>query len=564
MAGMGMMSGGVKDRVSPDPAVPTLWPQSGYKDHYPRRMAIQGINACRQYVVFSALPIIIFMLSVSYGGKAYATEVQIDGGPSVRLNNTVRYTAAARVVKRDSALTAPLNWNDGNRNFAPGMVSNRLDLMTGLDIDLHDWGARISAAGWYDDVYRRKTDAGSGTNSNSASTVPGQFPSATRRRHGRDLELRDAFVRGGFDLGGMPITLRVGRQTLAWGEALFHDPQSIASAQAPVDYTRAITAPGTYRNDLYRPVAQAVATIQPSADLAISAYQQFEWRPTLLPASGSYFSYLDHLGVGGDRFLLTPDRYLARRPDLGHSARGQFGLSMHVNIGDIDYGLYALRFNSMEPHYLMRLESPALTGNVGYYRAIYPGGARLYGASISTVIAEATLAGEMSLRRNVPLMLPPANLRPDAAAPYSGFVRGSVVHGQVSISSPVGRAAFWDSADISAEAAFDHVINNDPVDTDRPWRPVASRIRLLVEPRYFRVLPNVDITLPVGIGYNLSGRSLNYRVQNAGGGDMQIGVAATYDSTWKASLTLTRYLGSPREQWLTDRDHLSFSLERTF
>lgn len=527
-------------------------------------MAIQGVNVRRQYGLFSAFPTIVLLLSVSYGGMVGAAEVQIDNGPSVRLNNMVRYTAAARLVGRDPALTAPLNWGDGDRNFAPGLVSNRLDLLTSLDIDLHDWGARISAAGWYDDVYRRKTDAGASANSNSVSTMPGQFPSATRHRHGRDLELRDAFVRGAFNLGDMPVSLRIGRQTLAWGEALFHDPQSIAAAQAPVDYTGAIAAPGTYRNDLYRPVAQAVATIQPSADLAISAYQQFEWRPSLLPGSGSYFSYLDHLGAGGDRFLLTPDRYLTRRPDLDHSARGQFGLSMHLNIGDVDYGLYALRFNSMEPHYLMRLESPAPTGGVGYYRAVYPGGARLYGASISTVVAEATLAGEVSLRRNVPLMLPPASLRPDAMAPYSGFVRGSVVHGQMSVSSPIGRAAFWDSADISAEAAFDQVIDNDPVDTDRPWRHLASRLRLLVEPRYFRVLPNVDITLPVGIGYNLSGRSLSYRVQNAGGGDMQIGVAATYDSTWKTSLTLTRYLGSPREQWLTDRDHWSFNLERTF
>lgn len=506
----------------------------------------------------------MLILPASYGNLVCATEVHIDNGPSVRLNNMIRYTAAVRLVERDPALTAPLNWGDGDRNFAPGLVSNRVDLLTDLDIDLHDWGARFSAAGWYDDVYQRKTDAGSGANNNSGSTLPGQFPSATRRRHGRDVELRDAFVRGRFNLGEMPVALRLGRQTLAWGEGLFHDPQSIAAAQAPVDYTRAITAPGTYRNDLFRPIAQAVVTIQPGADLAISAYRQFEWRPTLLPGSGSYFSYLDHLGNGGDRFLLTPDRYLARRPDLDHSAKGQFGLSMHANIGDVDYGLYALRFNSTEPHYLMRLESPAMAGAVGYYRAVYPGGARLYGASISTVVAEATLAGEVSLRRNVPLMLPPANLRSDAAAPYSGFVRGGVVHGQVSISSPVGRAAIWDSADISAEAAFDHVVDNDPVDADRPWRHMASRIRLLIEPRYFRVLPNVDITLPIGIGYNLSGRSLSYRVQNAGGGDMQIGVAATYDSTWKASLLLTRYLGSPREQWLTDRDHLSFSLVRTF
>lgn len=510
------------------------------------------------------MPFVGLILSLSYGTVARATELAVNDGPQIRLTNMVRYTVATRLLDRADALTAPLNWGDGDRNFSPGLVSNRLDLLTGLDVDLRGWGGHVSVAAWYDDVYRRDTDSGPSPIINSGSTPSGQFPAATRRRHGRDLELRDAFLRGGFDMDGMPVSLRVGRQTLAWGEALFHDPQSIASALAPVDYTRAIAAPGTYRNDLYRPVAQAVATIQPSADLALSAYYQMEWRRTLLPGSGSYFSYLDHLGVGGDRFLLTSSRYLVRRPDLEPSARGQFGLSLHMNIGDVDCGLYALRYNSMEPQYFLQMESRAQVGPVGYYRAVYPGGVRLYGASLSTVVAEATLAGELSLRRNAPLVLAAAGRPPDSLAPYNGYVKGSIVHGQMSVSAQVGRTGLWDSADLSAEAAFDHVADHEPTDVDRPWRHTASRLRLLVEPHYFRVLPNVDVTLPVGIGYNLSGHSHSYRVQNAGGGDMQMGIAATYDSTWKASLTLTRYLGTNSKQWLTDRDHLSFSLERTF
>lgn len=482
----------------------------------------------------------------------------------MRLDNQVRYTLASRLVGRDAALLTSPNWDDGDRNFAPGLVSNRLDLLTGIDVDLGDWGAHASAAAWYDTIYRQGTDAGPGATVNSGSTPVGQFPAATRRLHGRDLAWREGFVRGAFAWGDMPVSLRVGRQVLTWGEGLFNDPQSIAAAQAPIDYSRAITPPGAYRNDNYRPVAQAVVTVQPRPDLALSFYRQLEWRPTLLPGSGSYFSYLDQFGAGGDRLYLAPDQYLMRQPDRRHASRGQFGLSLHVNPGNVDYGFYMLRYNSMEPQFMMRVASSAPVGPVGYYRVVYPGGTRLYGVSASTVLSETTLAGELSLRRNAPLYLPAATGGDAVPAYYAGYMRGSVVHGQVSLSTALGRHSLWDSADLNAELAFDHVPDNAPSDAGRPWHHPAVRARVLAEPHYFRVLPNVDVTLPIGIGYNLSGHSLSYRAQNAGTGDMQVGIAATFNSTWKSSLTLTRYLGSPRRQWLADRDYLSFSLERAF
>lgn len=555
--------------VCPGPAGSTRWARNGRGDHPPARGGRQelfgGSPVPSRPACLTAGLLALSLLSPVLAPGARAEKAGADpAGVAIRLDGQARYTLAARLVGRDPALLTSANWDDGDRNFAPGLVSNRLDLLAGINVDGGDWGGRVSAATWYDTVYRQGTDAGPGATVNSADTPAGQFPTATRRLQGRDAALREAYVRGAFTWGGMPVSLRAGRQVLTWGEGLFGDPQSIAAAQAPIDYSRAIAPPGAYRNDNYRPVAQVVLTMQPRPDLAFSIYRQLEWRPTLLPGSGSYFSYLDQFGSGGDRLFLAPGQYLTREPDQRHASRGQFGLSMHVNPGDVDYGFYVLRYNGMEPQFRMRFAGPVPAGAAGAYQVVYPGGTRLYGVSASTVLAEMTLAGEVSLRRQAPLYLPAGSSDAAVGAYYPGYVRGSVWHGQVSLSTAIGRGSLWDSADINAELAVDHVPDKDPVDADRPWRRPASRVRVLLEPHYFRVLPNVDVTLPIGLGYNLSGHSLSYRTQNAGAGDMQIGIAATYRSTWKSSLTLTRYLGSPRRQWLADRDYLSFGLERAF
>jgi hypothetical protein len=92
----------------------------------------------------------------------------------------------------------------------------------------------------------------------------------------------------------------------------------------------------------------------------------------------------------------------------------------------------------------------------------------------------------------------------------------------------------------------------------------AMKARFLFEPRYFQVLPNLDLSVPIGMGYNVTGRSFTYYAQNGGTGDFEVGVRAIYQSAWKASLMITGFVGSPRRQPLADRNIIAFSLERTF
>ena len=92
----------------------------------------------------------------------------------------------------------------------------------------------------------------------------------------------------------------------------------------------------------------------------------------------------------------------------------------------------------------------------------------------------------------------------------------------------------------------------------------AAAVRGVFEPQYFNVFPGADISVPLGIGYGLTGSSAIDGAQNSKAGDMEFGLRMLYRSVWEASLTVTHYFGSPARQPFADRDYLSFSIRRTF
>jgi len=494
--------------------------------------------------------------------SAVATEIYAQDGLTIRWDNTLRYTLASRIAPRGDALLVDLNWDDGDRNFKPGLISNRLDLVSALDMAKGEWGIHASAMAWYDRAYRQGTDAARLPASNASTAAPGRFAPAVRGLYGQHAELREAFAYGTVTVADMPLTLRAGRQTLLWGESLFYDANSIAASQAPVDYTRPIGTQSAYSSDAYRPVGQVSLTLQPTADISLAFYHQLEWRSARLYGSGTYFSYLDQMGAGGDRLYLAPGRYLSRSDDVTPSAKGQYGASLHIQHDGLDVGLYALRYNATDPQYRSWLR-PGATGDLlGRYQLVYPGGIQLYGASFSTSAGDGMVSGELAYRRHMPLYLASTGYADIAGS--NAYVRGDTLHGQFSLTTPFGRSALWDSADLNAEATLDGVLDHEQTEVRPQWKQVASKVRVLFEPRYFRVLPNLDLTLPIGLGYNISGQSLSYRVQSEGAADLFIGVTASYRSVWKAGISLTHYIGSPTRQWLTDRDYLAVTLARTF
>src|SRR3569833_4174366 len=108
-------------------------------------------------------------------------------------------------------------------------MRNRLDLLSVLDITSQTIGVQASVEAWYDSVYFSRNDNRSIT-VNITSVPQGQFSHATHHLDGAHADLGATFIFGNFTLDNMPVSARIGRLTLLWGESLFFDPSSIAAA----------------------------------------------------------------------------------------------------------------------------------------------------------------------------------------------------------------------------------------------------------------------------------------------------------------------------------------------
>lgn len=504
-----------------------------------------------------------FALLVWHPAAAHAGELFTADGIDVRWDNTLAASSAARIMGPDRAILANPNRDDGDRNFAPGFVSNRLDLASQLDLGQGDLGLHASAAAWYDAAYHRHTDNDSEATYNAANVPATRFAPAVRALYGQYAELDDAFVYDTMSVENVPLSLRAGRQTVLWGESLFFDPNSIASAEAPTDYTRITTGESSYSNNVYLPVTQLFAAAQFSPTVSLTLYDQLEARSARETGDGGYLSYVDFIGAGAGKLFLPSGRYLTLENDGSVSAAGQFGAALHATIDQTDFGLYALQYNAKDPEiYEVMAASPQNPQIAGFYGLVYPKHITLYGMSASSALGDGTIAGEISLRQRAPLLIyAPEEIGGEGES--LTYVRGELFHLQASTRLPLGSSPLWDDADFSAEVAADEVTSTSSA-AATPADRFAMRARLLIEPHYFQLLPNLDLTLPMALGTNLTGHGFSYYEQNGGTGDFQVGISALYRSAWKASLTLTGFIGSPVHQPLADRDFIALRLERSF
>ena len=138
----------------------------------------------------------------------------------------------------------------------------------------------------------------------------------------------------------------------------------------------------------------------------------------------------------------------------------------------------------------------------------------------------------------------------------------------------------YDGASVVGELGFNRrlsVSNNNALD------PSVTRdafgMRVSFEPNYFQVIPDVDLTVPIGLGYAFSGRSsLGPNVFGPNnGGDFSIALNADYHKQVKFGLQYTHYLGTKGPltldpvvrqysyyQTYADRDFISFSVQTSF
>lgn len=507
----------------------------------------------------------------------------------LRYNFTATYGLAKRLEAPHQNLTdlainaGNINADDGNMNFKKGaIINNRFHLLGEADIRYNaNQGVFLRAQAFYDDAYHGKTD----------NKTPGKshFHRSTRRASGGEAEFLDAYWYGDFRLGDdSALNLKVGRHVVQWGEGVFFS--NIAGAQSPVDVNK-VNVPGAQVKDFLLPVGQVSATYVLNNQTSLMAYVQYENRPIKVPAAGSFWSTSDAVGPGAEELWAGP-MPLARGADIKAKKGGQWGLGMrYVTEAGAELGLYHLRYNSRAPSAQVNFAGIPVAPFVmpANYQVRYQEGIKLTGASFNTRAGDATVAGEISYKQNVPVWVlnngSPSNLLPDSASPIynpaNGKARGNVWQAQVSsvyITAPNPLAS--GGITLMGELAWQHAASKK---TPLDWASSrdVSAISLLAIPSYPSIANGVDLSIPISYMQILGGRSNpacattchstfpnGDSLSLAGDKDKRfsIGAQVVYMSNLTMKLSYNRFLGRPDfvRNPLGDRDNLAFSASYSF
>lgn len=526
------------------------------------------------------------------GAAPWVAALELDtGNPdwTLRWDNTVKYSLSGRLKSPQAELATALpltaNQNDGDNNFKRGLVSNRVDLLSELDLAGPGYGARVSAAAWYDAVYNGRTD-NSGLAANH--TPAHEFPAETRQLMGRKAEVLDAFVYGRFDVADMPATVRLGRHTVLWGESLFFGANGIAGGQAPLDLIKLLSVPNATFKEVARPTGKVSGQLQLNSNVTLGAYLNYEWEKTRLIPAGAFLSTSDAMGPGAERINAGPTGSFVRQPDLNAKDSGQGGLQLRWRVPaiDTDLGFYAIRYHATTPSNINSVLNgvpPALTASS--YRWMYHEGVRAFGMSFSKTIDNWGLAGEVSYRKNAPLassgQTTLSTIRVNTGLNNNsnpGYAVGETAHAQISWIASLGPSVIANEASFVGEVAWNkrtkvtrnaHMLNPN---ADR----TATGVRMIYAPSYRQVVPGLDLTPSIGLGYTFGASSAvgpGFGVNK--GGDVTLGLAAVYLGAWNLSLNYVHYLGKAAptldaannaqfKQALKDRNALTLSIRTTF
>jgi hypothetical protein len=517
----------------------------------------------------------------------------------VRWDTNLKYSTAHRLNDADPALIGPYqaNLDDGNRNFRKaGIVSSRIDIFTEADLIFKErFGARISGAGWYDSMYNRGNSNDSPFTANSTSVANDQFTQATRDLMGSKAELLDAFIFGSTDIGDSTASFRLGKHSQIWGETLFFGSNGIAGAMAPIDYVKLFNVPGSQFKEVVLPVNQVSGQVQVRPGLTFSGYYQFEWKPNRIPAAGAFSSFSDIYGDGRERMLWATGSNFANAGEMKPSDGGQYGVQARIRPAalDADIGVYAVRYHQKDPNVYIRPSAggaffaPGNQGGpgqqVGDFVLTYQEATTAYGTSLSTTVGSANVGIEASVRDNAALVNPGMFVFDPTTNNTSNpaFPVGRTAHLNMSTVILLSPTPLWQGGVFLAELGWNRLLSvtKNPQAVDPNATRDAWGFRMILAPTYFQVMDGVDLSVPIGLGYNPQGRSSAVSLFNGGvdkGGDFSIGLSGTYHKNLTFGVTYTTYFGTTGavlapandrlsyQQYYGDRSNISASVQMSF
>ena len=500
-------------------------------------------------------PVAMAVLALVVAGGAQAGEtITFENGVNLDWRFTTNYTLSQRVKSADPVLARNAGANDGDNNFAKNaLTANRISELFEGKISKGDSGFVLSGSTFYDDVYHRSND------NTGLVNKPGpvnEFTDATRRYHGGYSRFLDAYGYTSFALGDSSrATVRLGRQAVNWGEAVYFP--NIAQAQGPFDGTKT-GIPGTETKDVILPEDQLVASIELTPRLTLLGQYQYGFHPTIAPASGSFLNSSDGVGPGGtclQPYVGNKCSFGLRGNDILPSKSGQWGIGTRYRVTDeTEAGLYYLNYNDRTPLPITSLATSSY--QVRYFDKI-----KLIGGTVSTKVTNNTSGfGELTYRDGLPLLM----------GALGTPTRAKAMQLNLGTFTNFGRSPIADSIVMLTEVAAVKYSGYDGPESGLTFKTdsgVAFTATLALS--YPGIFEGWDLTVPLVYSQQLSGRTLLYGVGGKGDKRYSVGASFTRRGNFSVGVTYQGYAGgasldATSNRLLADRDQLSLNMKYSF
>ncbi len=452
----------------------------------------------------SQLALAVSLALPAMSGRAYQFDF-MDGEVTGSLNTTVSagisvstedprkdlMTPMASINGRESGGTGPSQTaDDGRRNFKKGdVISNQYKVFSELSLEYQNFGLQVSGKAWYDHWLETKNGRYKDFDDSGWAKLS-KF---------KGVELLDAYVSGAFDIGEMPLDVRVGKQVVSWGESTFM--LGGINAINPLD-AAAFNRPGVEIKEGLLPVEMVYGSLGLTDTVTLEAFYQLKWRPTVLDGCGTFFSGSDIIQPGcGPVYLSSsaPESFQDANgligPHIGDNTpkdSGQFGVSVKYYadwLNSTEFGAYFMNYHNRTPNASGVYIDPSQPGNAvlpnpnggahlltgvtpAKYFADYVENIRLYGLSFSTSLDSGwSWSGELSYRPNAPIQLNANSLLGEALygptvqnpdpSKYGqvlpGYVRKPVTQVQFTLMNSYPQVLGAGALNVVGEVAYTHI-----------------------------------------------------------------------------------------------------------
>ncbi|MEW8145275.1 MAG: DUF1302 domain-containing protein, partial [Candidatus Thiodiazotropha endolucinida] len=308
--------------------------------------------------------------------------------------------------------------DDGKLNFSEGDVYSSILKANGdVDINFGTYGVFLRGKAWYDNELENGDRPHGHAPNGYESGAPLDDSDFSDFAKFKGAELLDAFLYTEFDIGEVPVSLRVGRQVVSWGEGtlILGGVNSIN----PID-VNAFRRPGADIKEGLLPVGMIFGQFGLTPNLSLETFYQYEWDSFAIDGCGTFFATTDFAATGcgngsipfaaDDPTASRAGLFIPRAENVDPDDRGQYGMAMRYYSDELgtEFGAYYMNIHSRRPLIsIIRGDADVGAGygfqdNASYYFIEYPEDQQIIGLSFATEVSGLSLSGEISHHKDEP------------------------------------------------------------------------------------------------------------------------------------------------------------------